>query len=179
MAETWTVDPTIGIHHLHVIESLSGGFAGRTGTRLFEELESLCAATSVKPKLHRVAGSLASVLTVIASDAERGDVPLLHVETHGIDTRSTGTWVNQGIVLASGEAITWRQLVPMLTPIYEATRLRLIVFMAACNGGDLATVLQPLQRAPLRVVVGPMTPLSVGAVEKATVTYLQDDACHR
>src|SRR5207248_1082770 len=55
--------------------------------------------------------------------------------------------------------------------INEATRLNLIVFMAACHGADLGSVIQPLERAPVRLVVGPMESLAARAIELATRAF--------
>ena len=44
---------------------------------------------------------------------------------------------------------------PYLVAINEATRLNLIVFVSACYGLDIATLFQPLEPAPARIVVGP------------------------
>jgi len=43
--------------------------------------------------------------------------------------------------------------------------------MAACNGADLATVIQPLDRAPVRIITGPFDLVSAGDLEKATYAY--------
>jgi hypothetical protein len=67
--------------------------------------------------------------------------------------------------------MTWRELAPLLTAINKATRLNLIVFMAACSGADLATVIQPLEGAPVRIVIGPMHTLSEGILETATTAF--------
>jgi hypothetical protein len=172
-AESWSVDPTIRFSHIHVIESLDAGFAGRTGTRLFGEMESWCVGTRVTPTLHRVRtrAEVERVLRELADAAARGDWPLIHFETHGIDAGRKNRRATSGIVLASGESMTWRELAPLLTAINEATRLNLIVFMAACNGADLATLIQPLDGAPVRIVVGPMEVVSAGILETATHAF--------
>jgi hypothetical protein len=171
--EPWSVDPTIRFDHIHVIESLNSGFAGRTGTRLFGEIESWCVETPVKPILHRVTtrAEVERVLRDVADAAAHGSWPLIHFETHGIDAGPKNRRATSGIVLASGESMTWRELAPPLTTINEATRLNLIVFMAACNGADLATLIQPLEGAPVRIVVGPMQVVSAGILETATHAF--------
>jgi hypothetical protein len=171
--EPWSVDPTIRFDHIHVIESLDGGFAGRTGTRLFGEIESWCAGTPVTPVLHRVTtrADTERVLREIADAATHGSWPLIHFETHGIDAGPKNRRATSGIVLASGQSMTWRELAPPITAINEATRLNLIVFMAACNGADLATLIQPLEGAPVRIVVGPMEVVSAGVLETATHAF--------
>jgi len=103
--------------------------------------------------------------------AARGSYPLIHFETHGIDAGPKNRRATSGIVLASGESMTWRELAPPLTAINEAMRLNLIVFMAACNGADLATLIQPLEGAPARIVVGPTQVVSAGVLETATRAF--------
>lgn len=168
----WAVDSTIHISHIHVIESLDDGFAGRTGTRLFHELDTLCRGSQVKPELHAPhdRAGLFDLLDRITQDAKQGRYPLLHFETHGIAVQNAEA-TSLGIVLASGEGVTWPELAPHFTAINEATRLHLLVFMAACYGADLATLIHPLGRAPVRFIVGPMVKLSGGVIEKATHAF--------
>jgi hypothetical protein len=91
-------------------------------------------------------------------------------ETHGIDVTNPKE-TSPGIVLASGDGVTWRELAPSFALINEATRLKLIIFMAACYGADLATVIQPLDRAPVRLICGPTESLSVRVIEIATDAF--------
>jgi hypothetical protein len=170
--DAWAVDSQIHISHIHVIESLDDGFAGRTGTRLFQDLEPLCHPKDVRPLLHtpRDRAALFTLLDQIARDAEHGQYPLLHFETHGIavqDRRRT----SPGIVLASREGVTWQELSPRFTVINEHTRLRLLVFMAACYGADLATLIQPLAPAPVRFIIGPTEEVPARAIETATGAF--------
>src|SRR5690606_27767860 len=68
--EPWSVDPTLRFDRIHVIESLGTGFAGRSGRRLAEEIESLAAGGPVKVSYHPVDGRdlLWAVLRVIVSE---------------------------------------------------------------------------------------------------------------
>jgi hypothetical protein len=170
--ESWAVDSTYHISHIHIIESLDDGFAGRTGTRLFQQLETLCHGTEATPILHNPHNrtQLFDLLNRFTRDAEQGQYPLLHFETHGIAVQS-GQTTSPGIVLASDEGVTWQELAPSFTAINEATQLRLITFMAACYGADLATLIQPLDRAPVRLVVGPTEELSARVIETATINF--------
>jgi hypothetical protein len=49
--------------------------------------------------------------------------------------------------------------------------LKLIVVVAACYGADVASLIQPLDRAPARVLIGPIRSLSFNAVELATMAF--------
>jgi hypothetical protein len=46
--------------------------------------------------------------------------------------------------------------------------LNLIVFVSACYGLDIATLFQPLEPAPARIVIGPMRPIDVPEIDRAT-----------
>ncbi len=170
---TWIVDTTIPIDRVHVIESISGGWASQTGTRLFEELESICAGTLTAPHLHRLrnARDLWSLLADLTVEARHGHYPLLHFETHGAERAPGETTTSAGLVLASNELVSWSSLAPYLTAINEATRLNLAVFVAACHGLDAAVLMQPLDRAPVRIIVGPVGAPSARAVEKGTRAF--------
>lgn len=171
--DTWSVDPTIRFSSIHIIESLDSGFAGRTGTRLFGDMEAWCSQTPVRPVLHQARGraEVLAVLAALAMGAENGDWPLIHFETHGAEAGEGLLTTAPGLILASSELMFWKDLTPLLTSINRATRLNLIVFMAACNGADLATLIQPLEGAPARIIIGPTDVLRQGTLEKATNAF--------
>lgn len=172
----WSSDPTLTVDRVHVIESLPPDeqtWSLRTGARLAEELHDVLASTPEVPHLHvvRTSVELHAVLRGLVAEAEGGHFPLLHFETHGAERPPGRITTSVGLVLGSGEVFAWRQLAPYLTAINEATRLRLVVFMSACYGADVATLIQPLKRAPARVLLGPMRPITVGEIDKATVVF--------
>lgn len=174
LADTWSVDPTIRFNDIHIIESLGPRFSDRTGTRLHENLESWCFGTPVRAILHQIESraDLDRLLCDISVSAASGRYPLLHFETHGEEGKSRQR-ATRGIILSSGEHVAWRQLAPILTRINEATRLHLVVFMAACNGLDLVTLLQPTEPTPVRIVIGPMDVIAAGTIEKVTRAFYQ------
>src|SRR5205814_2312545 len=65
----------------------------------------------------------------------------------------------------------WSEIAPYLVAINEATRLRLLVFVATCFGADIATLIQPLNRAPARVLIGPADSISIDQLEKGTFAF--------
>jgi hypothetical protein len=79
--KSWAVDTTYHISHIHVIESLDGGHAGKSGTRLFEALETLCHRTPVTPTFHEPydKAALFDLLNRITLYAQKGQCPLLHL----------------------------------------------------------------------------------------------------
>jgi len=56
---------------------------------------------------------------------QRRKLPILHFSAHG--------W-EQGIVLTSGETVTWTELAVMLGPIADATAGNFVVAMSSCCG---------------------------------------------
>jgi hypothetical protein len=173
---TWRYDSVIPVDRVHVIESLppdQQSWYYRTGKRLFDELQDVCAPTPAVPHYHRVetAAELRVVLRQELAEAQSGHYPLLHFETHGL-TRPPGRYTtSSGLCLGSDEVISWRDLAPVLVAINGATRLNLIVFMSACYGADLATLFQPLQPAPARAVIGPMRSIEVPEIDAATAAF--------
>lgn len=154
-------------HDIHILESLTGGFSRRTGTRLHEMIEPLALACSRPVEAHhqRIATQreLFDRLAAIAADVgDRARIPVLHLETHGGP---------RGLQLASGEFVTWDQLRPALTDINIAARLNLFVMVAACDGSDLLTILRPTHRATARIIIGPNLTLTDGEVERANRAF--------
>lgn len=90
-----------------------------------------------------------STLLTIKNNVLKGKYnPIIHIEAHGNPDCN-------GLILASGESITWQELKIPLAEINEATRLNLVVCIAACYGGSLAKVLGTQDRAPCWALVGP------------------------
>src|SRR5688500_9842638 len=86
----WSVDPTIHVDRVHVIESLppdQRSWYYRTGARLFGELQDVCTVMPIEPRLHEVQtrDELCKLLNEIMLEAQAGHFPLLHFETHGVE----------------------------------------------------------------------------------------------
>jgi hypothetical protein len=132
--EAWSVDPSVQFNRIHIIESLNTGYAGRSGRRLAEEIESLAVSASspVTVTYHFVEDKelLQAVMLSIVAEAEAGAFPLLHLESHGVFRQPGRSTTSQGLALASGEVLRWSELEPYLVQINRATRLRLLVFIA-------------------------------------------------
>ena len=162
----------VQVADVYVIESLAGGFAARTGLRLHDHLTSLI-ASSPNPKLRAMlqahyhpvksANEMSRLLQLIAVEtARKHRSALLHLETHGSE---------DGLHLASGELVTWEDLRPALTEINSACDLNLIVIVAACIGLDLAKIILPTDRAPLRFIIGPNRVVSDREIEIAAHAF--------
>jgi hypothetical protein len=150
-----------------------GFFGSRPGKRTRPHPSERSRAHPTEVQFHRrtSSGEFWPTLDGFVSEAEAGHFPLLHFETHGAERRPGVIGASPGLVLASGELITWPKLAPYLTAINEATRLNLIVFMAACHGADVASLIQPLGRALARLLIGPMHTLSVPDLERSTIEF--------
>jgi len=112
----------------------------------------------VEATLHRVS-SRASFLARL--DRIREDLrssrrlPLLQIETHGDD---------DGIGISDENGLTWSELMEALTPLNQATRVRLPVVLAACNGIWGIKMAQPMQRSPFMALLGPNRKVSEGEI---------------
>jgi hypothetical protein len=49
--------------------------------------------------------------------------------------------------------------------------LNLVVFVAACNGADIASIVQAHERAPFRLLIGPTRELTFDEVGKGTQAF--------
>ena len=79
--------------------------------------------------------------------------PIIHIEAHGNAD-------NNGLILVSGESISWEEIKIPLAEINEATRFNLFVCVSACYGGTLAKALGTNDRAPCLALVGPKEKMS-------------------
>ena len=64
--------------------------------------------------------------------------PVLHIETHGSE---------EGIGVSDEEELLWPELMEALILFNRATRLNLVVVLAACHGAWAVKMLQPDRRA--------------------------------
>ncbi len=85
-------------------------------------------------------------------------LPMLHIECHGSE---------DGLELADGSFADWAELKQPITELNVATRLNLMIAVAACTGGALIKAVQLSDRAPFWGLIGPTKPLSAGDLEKA------------
>lgn len=145
--------PSSHISKIAVLQSLPRGEL-QTGKRLKEDVETLNVFhdRGLDVSFADVPGKqdFLSVLSTLQGEAVRGTYPLLHIECHGSDDQT-------GIVLADGSFLGWKELKPFLTAINVATRCNLLIVMACCNGGHLAQILLPTERAPCWALIGPTT----------------------
>ena len=75
-----------------------------------------------------------------------GQVPLLHLETHGSE---------EGLILASGDFVTYSELFVPLIEISKLGQNNLWVAVTACYGIHLYKVVDPTDRSPFYGICGP------------------------
>lgn len=92
---------------------------------------------------------------VIGITEEHSRFPVLHLETHGS---------REGLLLSSGERVSWEEVAPSLARLNELTRANLLVVAAMCHGWHLSEVLRPTDRSPAFGIVGTTEELAAGAI---------------
>jgi hypothetical protein len=139
------INPMVNLHFskLLIAESIPAG-EFRSGRCLYEALEPLPAVLNLPIQI-----AYTSVPTRAAFEAfiggtideiAHGHTPVLHIECHGND---------DGIGLANGrDFIAWEELRDYLAPLNVATRMNLMVSIAACYGVYAIKELLPSARAP-------------------------------
>lgn len=140
--------PRFGFSQVHILESLPAG-EPHSGRVLRMSILKDKPEDVDRVHLHEIedAATVRSVLTAIGIEAENPDrYPYIHLECHGCP---------DGLVLASGELITWDELSDLLRPINVATRLNLFVSLATCHGERLVYAMNPVAAAPAWGLVGP------------------------
>lgn len=155
---------SIGV--IHIVESLPRQDL-KTGAWLRDELSGLIAAGNEPLPLHyqtaRTKRHLMSALRHIEDEAA-ARAPILHLETHGVEG---------GIMLASGEHVSWAELKGPLTGINIACHLNLLVFMAACDGEALASTVVAHEPAPVWGLIGPRDTVEWSAIASANTAFYQ------
>ena len=150
-----------GFKTIWVLESLPNG-EYRTGKALYENV--LLPMHSKDPGLlvefldvpNRIA--LLDALETIRSTLEStGDVPLVHMETHGNQ---------EGVGLKSGECVRYEEICPTLRRINILGRNNLFIVVAACHGVHLSFILRDLlaEPCPFWGVCGPSEEISAGDI---------------
>lgn len=152
-----------------VIQSLPPN-GGNTGKRLYEELLDL-QYSHTKLKIDYVdpptVSELLRVLRCIRDEVERDNlIPILHFETHAD---------REGMKLASGEYIQYKDLMPTLRRINELTRNNMLCVLSACEGAYISfySMAEIHKRAPFWGVVGPTTMACAGVLEKGYKEFYQ------
>jgi len=141
--------PSIHFSKLVILESLE---QGKTGRKLFDDLRLINIQTNRNiGVIYCEVGTKAACISQLISleqEAKKGYWPILHIECHGLEDTT-------GISLANGEHMSWAELKPYLTAINIATKCNLLVVLAACFGGHMVQIIQPVERAPCLALLSP------------------------
>lgn len=145
-----------------VLDSIPTGELN-TAKRLVEDIETYAAAFSPSPAVKYVrvesGDELIEQISKCQKDVvERDIVPMLHIECHGDE---------DGFQFANGSLADWEELKLPITELNVATRLNLMIAVAACTGGALAKTLRMSDRAPFWGLIGPTRTVMASALEKA------------
>lgn len=153
-------------NRIAVVESLRTSDTA-TGYRLFENV--LRPAIGDAATFHDPPDMAAflRVLERLATECEADGVsPILQVETHGDDLN---------VEFGNGERLAWATLVNVLRRINIASKNNLMVVVAACCGINLGRVfaVDPLEEAPVRIVVGPQQTVYAPDIERSMTTFYE------
>ena len=131
-----------------IIQSLKDGDL-KTGEMLYDKLSASLPTkypdTSVKLFDVKDKLDLAVIFHGICSGIADGELITLQIEAHGCE---------EGVDLASGELVTWKDFFGMIRPINEKMLNLLLVCMSMCYGGAMITEFEPEKRAPYRAFIG-------------------------
>ena len=153
-----------------ILQSLPDGEIS-TGRKLFEDLDTLNTVKDIglEIKFYNICTSkefIYVIFSLIAEAKKSEMIPILHIEAHGTPDR-------KGIVLASGEVVTWKELKDPLMQLNEATKNNLIVVLASCWGGYLMEILTPVHKAkaPCWGLIGPSDKITTECCLKTTKIF--------
>lgn len=159
------LNPRLQLSGIEIIDSLKST-ERPTAKTLYSAVETICKDKPGAICNYRYTHSPVDVLDAIVAirdDVLRtGKFPCLHIEAHGAP---------EGIKLADDNWLTWEELRPYLSALNCATRLNLVVTMAACKGAHLDTLFALGERAPALVMIGPMWDIDDGPLERAMVAF--------
>lgn len=151
-----------------VIDSLSDGERGLVD-RLFDDMQlwaSVCGqAPAIVRKTLTTASDLPALLDECADVAWREPyVPMLHLECHGHGT---------GLQFSDGSILHWADLKPNLVALNVATKLNLVIIVAACFGGGVARISGAEDRAPFWGFVAPKEEIAAGPLSDAMAVFYE------
>lgn len=108
-------------------------------------------------------GAFQAALETLALDATRGQLPFIHIETHG-------DW-DTGLGISNNDEVTWDEAFGALAKVNVATGLQLPVFIAACEAAGIWTVANPNGPAPALIIFAPAETLDQSDLLNQTRTF--------
>lgn len=152
-----------------VIDSIPSGELN-TARQLVEDLKTYATAYAPSPLIEYVRAEtgddLIEKISHCRNDVLAQDIiPVLHIECHGNE---------YGFQLADGAFVDWAELKLHITELNVATKLNLMIAVAACTGGAIAKTVRMSDRAPFWGFIGPTMAISSEDLRKAYSTlYLK------
>jgi len=143
-----------------------------TGTRIGEDVETYNLAYDRGLRIELLdAITKDDFLGILKALAEKAhydaSYPVLHIEAHGSSDC-------QGIVLGSGEFISWAGLKPHLINLNIETKLNLLIVLSLCHGAHFTMHLNPSDRAPCWGLVGPTRALTGPALLRSFSAFYRE-----
>lgn len=157
------MDTANRFNQILIVDSIPEGELN-TAQRLAEDIRTYANAypeTSPSVEILRIesADEFMMVLAECAKRATEEDViPMLHVECHGCA---------QGFQFADHSILDWPEIKGPLTNLNIATKLNLMVTVAACTGGAIAKTVSLSDRAPFWGMIGPTDSIHPEELETA------------
>jgi hypothetical protein len=154
-----------------ILESLSSSDL-HAGRKIREDIEvsNLFHDRGLQVEFHDVAkkADFISQLGKLTRETKKlENNPFIHIEAHG----SSDT---KGLILGSGEFVSWEELKRPLIDLNIATRNNLFIVLSACYGAYLTTIVLPTDRAPCFGLVGPTKVLGAGYLLKSFSRFYQE-----
>jgi hypothetical protein len=134
------------------------------------EVSNLFHERGLQVQFHDVAKKadfLSQLGKLVRETKNLGNNPLIHIEAHGSNDA-------RGVVLSSGEFLSWEELKNPLTNLNIATRNNLFVVLSACYGAYLTTIVLPTDRAPCFGLVGPIRVLGAEHLLRSFSRFYQE-----
>jgi hypothetical protein len=133
-----------------ILDSIPDG-EENTAKNLYRDLQGVTPKYAPVPTIEyrriESAESFLKFLSECRDEVIQGEeIPMLHIECHGDE---------DGFGLADGSLIDWPDLKLPLAELNVATKLNLMISVAACTGGALAKVITMGDRAPFWGLIGP------------------------
>lgn len=107
--------------------------------------------------------AFSALLAELTAQAPR-QIPVLHVECHGDD---------EGLQFADGSVARWAELKPSLTALNVATRLNLLIVVAACRGRSIVRTLTLHDRAPFHGLIGAVRNIYPMELERGFLAFYE------
>lgn len=161
----------IEFNRIYVIESLPEG-EEKTGTQLNDDLlrwqqYRYKGFKSVLLEPKDILEWTESMEIILDDTVNKGVFPIIHFEIHGSTNKD-------GLVLASGELVSWESMRAILTKINIASRMNLFVSLAVCHGAYLLMQYQLDQRAFCSGLLGSFEKIMISDLKIRFTEFYQE-----